>query len=55
MNPTRLPNGNLQVPARAEGPGGIIGDGLIEIGPTHPDYATWDEYLSRIEASSPEK
>ena len=34
----KLPNGNLLVPRRAEGPNGEIGDGIEEIGPDHPDY-----------------
>ncbi len=37
----KLPNGNLLVPMRAEGPDGLIGDGLVEIGPDHPDYKEW--------------
>ncbi|GAA4565617.1 hypothetical protein GCM10023176_14130 [Micromonospora coerulea] len=43
--PERLPNGNLRVLMRAEGPGGIIGDGVAEIGPEHPAYETWDRNL----------
>ena len=39
---TRLPNGNLLIPARAESDDGtVIGDGMIEIGPEHPDFAAW--------------
>jgi hypothetical protein len=36
-----LPNGNMLVPLRAEGPGGIIGDGLIEVGPSNPEFDAW--------------
>ena len=34
----KLPNGNLLVPRRAEGPEGLIGDGVEEIGPDDPDF-----------------
>jgi hypothetical protein len=44
----RLPNGNLLVPRRAEGPG-IVGDGWFEIGPDHPDYAANNAWLERME------
>ena len=37
----KLPNGNLLVPKRAEGPHGEIGDGVEEIGPDHSDYEGW--------------
>jgi hypothetical protein len=33
VDPRELPNGHLLVPPRAEGPGGIIVDGMREIGP----------------------
>jgi hypothetical protein len=36
----RLPNGNLLIPSRAEGPG-AIGDGKREITPADPEYADW--------------
>jgi hypothetical protein len=42
-----LPNGNLLVPMRAESDG-VIGDGLVEITPEHPDYQHWLEYLERV-------
>jgi hypothetical protein len=34
------------VPGRAEGPG-VTGDGMITIGPDHPGYQAWDEWLKR--------
>ena len=38
----RLPNGNLLVPVRAESDDGtIVGDAWVEIGPDHPEYASW--------------
>ncbi len=45
----RNPDGTLTVPGRAEGPGGMTGDGMITIGPEDPRYAAWDRYLSRLE------
>lgn len=55
MKPERLPDGSLRVPMRAEGPGGIIGDGVRVIGPDHPAWSEWDAYLRRIEDSKPAK
>ncbi len=49
MDATRNPDGTLTVPTRAEGPGGLIGDGMTTIGPNHPDYAAWDAWLKRWE------
>lgn len=43
---TRLPNGNLLVPALAEGDE-AIGDGVAEIEPDHPDYDAWLTQLDR--------
>lgn len=45
--PERLPDGRLLVPMRAEGPGGVIGDGLVAIGPDHPDFQAWERLLDR--------
>ena len=46
MNSKRLPDGNILIPIRAEDESGkTIGDAMIEIGPDHPDYKAWDEYL----------
>lgn len=50
IDPKKLPNGKLLVPRRAEGPGGMIGDGLVEIGPDDPEYADW---LAWIEGTHP--
>lgn len=46
--PERLPDGRLLVPMRAEGPGGVVGDGLVAIGPDHPDFRTWSAYLEAL-------
>ena len=48
----RLPDGRLRVPMRAEGPDGMVGDAVGEIGPDHPAFATWDEYLTLVERES---
>lgn len=46
MNPVRLPNGNLMVPVRLEDEAtGIIGDGMMEIDSSHPD---WDEWQREV-------
>lgn len=37
----RLANGRLLIPARAESSDGTLGDGMVEIGPDHPEYAKW--------------
>ena len=44
MEPERLPNGNLLVPARAEAEG-VRGDGVREITPDDPEYARWLPWL----------
>lgn len=45
----RIGPDRLRVPARAEGPNGEIGDGMVEIGPDHPDYLAWDAWIRRQE------
>lgn len=45
MHAKELPNGNLLVPARAEGPNGEIGEGMREIGPDDPTYQIWLDWL----------
>jgi hypothetical protein len=42
----RLSNANLLVLARAESDG-VIGDGIVEIGPDDPDYDEWVRELER--------
>lgn len=48
QEPRRLPNGNIQAPRRAEGPGGVIGDGLYEYAPGSEGFAVWDAYLAQL-------
>jgi hypothetical protein len=39
--------GTLWVPRRAEGPNGLIGDGMVEIGPDDPEYGEWVAELAQ--------
>ena len=50
MRTIKLENGHLLVPKRAEGPDGLIGDGVLEIDETHPDYEFWSADLERQSA-----
>lgn len=43
--PTRTGADRILIPARAEGPRGLIGDGTRTITPEDPEWATWDDYL----------
>lgn len=52
MQAERLPNGKILAPKRAEGANGLVGDGMLEIGPDDPDYNTWDTWLRRTETRS---
>ncbi len=54
MTARRLPDGRLEVPARAETEDGLIGDGMQTISPDHPDYAAWDHWLTSQESPSPD-
>lgn len=38
MNAERLPDGRIRVPMRAKGPNGLIGDGMVVIDDSHPQY-----------------
>lgn len=44
MQATRNADGTLTIPKRAEG-GGLIGDGMVTIGPKDSDYPAWDAWL----------
>lgn len=50
MNATRLDNGNLLIPIRAESDG-IIGDAMIEVGREDPRFIEWDNYLNAEQQS----
>jgi hypothetical protein len=47
----RLPNGNLLAPYRAE-TDGTIGDAMLEIGPDHPDFASWSRHVAAPETAA---
>jgi hypothetical protein len=49
MTPKRLENGNLLVPARAEGPDGVIGDGVTEAEPGSELYRLWLPEVEKAE------
>ena len=39
-------DGKWMVPARAEGPGGLVGIGWVELTEQHPQYDEWVQYLA---------
>ncbi len=41
MRAFTLDNGNLLIPKRAEGGEGLIGDGMVEVGPDDPEVEAW--------------
>lgn len=47
--PRRLADGRLEVPARAEGPNGEIGDGVVVVGPGDQLYDVWEPWIARLE------
>ncbi len=48
MQAHKLPNGNLMVPQRVtDADGTITGDVLVEIGPQHPEYRRWLDWMKR--------
>lgn len=47
MNAQRRPGGKLLAPMVLETDRGV-GDAMVEIGPEHPDFAMWDEWLKLI-------
>lgn len=53
--PRRLPDGRIEIPARAESEDGIIGDGILAIGPDDERYGVWDDYLRRADSSNRSK
>jgi hypothetical protein len=46
MRPRLTETGTLLVPRRAES-NGVVGDGMVEIGPDDPEYARWVAELER--------
>ena len=55
MRARRLDNGNLLVPVRAEGPGSVLGDGMFEIQPDHPDYERWLPHIEEANTHPTER
>jgi hypothetical protein len=49
----RNDDGTITVPARIE-QDGIIGEGETRIGPDHPDFRMWDDWLSAATADDGE-
>ena len=37
----------LLIPRRAEGPDGLVGDGMIEIDSSDPEYAAWCTWFAK--------
>jgi hypothetical protein len=50
--PRRLPDGRLQVPARAEGPNGEIGEGVVVVCPGDELYDLWEPWIAHREQES---
>lgn len=46
LDAVKQPDGTIVAPARAEGPNGIIGDGVAEYRPGDPGYDEWDDWLT---------
>ena len=47
----RLPDGRIVAPRRAEGPGGVIGDGMATLGPGDLGYDEWDRHLAATDSA----
>lgn len=45
LTPERLPDGRLLVPLRGVSEDGVVAEGLCPIGPEHPAYQLWSDYL----------
>lgn len=50
MRAIKLKTGNLLIPIRAEGPDGLIGDGMLEVKPGSTEYNLWEP--TSIDSSS---
>ena len=48
MRAFRTRRGTLLVPVRAETDDGIVGDGMVEVGPEDPRYDDWELYAEEI-------
>lgn len=43
-----LADGTIELTLRAEGPGGIVGDGFLVYPPTHPQYQDVRKHLGEL-------
>lgn len=50
MNAERVGPNRIRIPRRAEGAGGVTGDGYATIGPDDPEYAQWAAWVDRDSA-----
>ncbi len=48
MKAFRVAPDRLRIPVRVEGPNGEIGDGMLDIGPEHPDYSAWADWAEPL-------
>lgn len=55
MDAKRLADGRLLVPARAEGDDGMIGDGMVTIGPGDPGYDEWIAWFDQVDQIDPDQ
>lgn len=46
MRPLIQSDGQVLVPTRAEGPSGLLGDGMLPLTPSHPQYKEWRKWLA---------
>lgn len=50
--PQLLEDGTIRVPMRVEDEAsGLIGDGVVTIDATHPDYPAWLAFITKDEAT----
>lgn len=47
MDPQERPDGRILIPVRVS-ENGIVGDGWLEIGPEHAQYAAWKAELEKL-------
>lgn len=45
LPPRRVDGGKIRIPVRMEAASGAVGEGWADIGPEHPDFSKWDDYL----------
>ncbi len=55
MNALKLQNGNILIPKRAEGDNGLIGDGMVELPPDHPEALEWINWYKQNNQEMPKE